>query len=193
MEVDFVADLTCAACLARPPVYSRARAVFRYDTARDLVLRFKHADRTDYAPTFATWMCRAGADLIENADMVIPVPLHRWRLLKRRYNQAAVLASAIARQSELQWMPNALTRTRATPSQGAMISAKARRRNVLGAFTVDAALKSRLKGKRVLLIDDVMTTGATLEACARALRRAGASEISALTLARVVRASEAEI
>jgi ComF family protein len=193
MDVDFIAELVCAACIARPPAFSRAQAVFRYDTARDLVLRFKHADRTDYAPTFATWMRRAGADLIAATDVIVPVPLHRWRLLKRRYNQAAVLANALARQCDIETLPNLLTRTRATPSQGAMISARARRRNVLGAFTVYPALKPRLKGKRVLLVDDVMTTGATLEACARALKRAGATEIFALTLARVVRAGEAEI
>jgi ComF family protein len=193
MEADFVTELVCAACIARPPAFSRARAVFRYDTARDLVLRFKHADRTDYAPAFVTWMQRAGADLIATSDVVVPVPLHRWRLLKRRYNQAAVLANAIALQSGLEALPDILTRTRSTPSQGAMISAKARRRNVLGAFAVRPSMKPRLKAKRVLLIDDVMTTGATLEACARALKRAGAQEISALTLARVVQAAEAEI
>ena len=193
METDFVAELVCAGCMARPPAFARAVAVYRYDTARDLVLRFKHADRTDYAPAFATWMRRAGAELIAASDIVVPVPLHRWRLLKRRYNQAAVLANAIAVQSGLEALPDALTRIRRTPSQGAMISARARRRNVLGAFKVRDTVKPRLKGKRILLIDDVMTTGATLEACARTLKRAGAAEISALTLARVVRAAEAEI
>lgn len=194
METDFVAtELVCAACIARQPAYTRAVAVFRYDTARDLVLRFKHADRTDYAPAFATWMRRAGSELLAGTDVIMPVPLHRWRLLKRRYNQAAVLANALSRQTGIPVLANAITRTRATPSQGAMISARARRRNVLGAFTVRNGLKPRVRGLRVLLIDDVMTTGATLEACARTLKRAGAKEVCALTLARVVRAAEAEI
>jgi ComF family protein len=162
-------------------------AVFRYDTARDLILRFKHADRTDYTPTFAAWMARAGAPLLADAELAVPVPLHRWRLLKRRYNQAAELANAVARHAGLEALPDALVRTRPTPSQGAMVSARARRRNVLAAFAVRAGAKERLKGKRVLLIDDVMTTGATLEACTRTLRRAGAASVSCLTLARVVR------
>ncbi|BCW87925.1 hypothetical protein sos41_10570 [Alphaproteobacteria bacterium SO-S41] len=193
LEASFLGETDCAACIARPPAFSRARAVFRYDTARDLVLRFKHADRTDYTPAFAAWLARAGADLIASADVVVPVPLHRWRLLRRRYNQAAVLANALARTSGLTPLPNALIRTRPTPSQGAMVSARARRRNVLGAFAVTPRTKTKLAGQRVILVDDVMTTGATLEACARALTRAGAAEVMALTLARVVRPEEAPI
>lgn len=181
----------CAACIARPPAFSRARSVMRYDTARDLVLRFKHADRTDYVPAFAAWLERAGAELLGEAELIVPVPLHRWRLLSRRFNQAALLANALGKRTRLPVLSNALIRTRPTPSQGAMVSARARRRNVLGAFAVKSRAKRRLEGRHVLLIDDVMTTGATLEACARALRRAGAAGISALTLARVVRPEEA--
>ncbi|MBL9010089.1 MAG: ComF family protein [Alphaproteobacteria bacterium] len=193
LEAGFAGDTECAACLARPPAFARARAVFRYDTARDLVLRFKHGDRTDYAPAFAAWMARAGADLLAAADLVVPVPLHRWRLLARRYNQAAVLANALARRTGKRVLADALTRTRPTPSQGAMVSARARRRNVQGAFAVRRGAAWALGGKSVLLVDDVMTTGATLEAAARALLRAGAREVSALTLARVVRPEEAPI
>lgn len=177
----------CVACLARPPAFARARSVLRYDTGRDLILRFKHADRTDYAPAFAAWLERAGAPLIEDADVIVPVPLHRWRLLRRRFNQAALLANALARRTGLPVLPTALTRTRATPSQGVMVSARARRRNVLGAFAVSPRARPHLEGRHVLLVDDVMTTGATLEACTRVLRRAGAAEVSALTLARVVK------
>lgn len=190
LELGFEQEAVCAGCIARPPAFERAVSVFRYDTARDLILRFKHADRIDYTPAFAAWMGRAGAGLIAEADIVVPVPLHRWRLLKRRYNQAALLANAIAARSDRAALPGALIRTRPTPSQGAMVSARARRRNVLAAFAVPDRLKERLKGRRVLLVDDVMTTGATLEACARALRRGGASSVACLTLARVVRPDE---
>jgi ComF family protein len=193
LEADFAGETECAACIARPPVFARARSVVRYDTARELVLRFKHADRTDYAPAFAAWMARAGAELLAAADLIVPVPLHRGRLLARRYNQAAVLANALARRTGKRAIPDALTRTRATPSQGAMVSASARRRNVLGAFAVRPRAATALAGQSVLLIDDVMTTGATLEAAARALLRAGAREVAALTLARVVRPEEGPI
>lgn len=187
LELGFADEAVCAGCLARPPAYERAISVFRYDTARDLILRYKHADRTDYTPAFAAWMARAGAPLLSAADLVVPVPLHRWRLLKRRYNQAAELAVAVARRSAVACLPDALIRTRPTPSQGAMVSARARRRNVLAAFSVRPGAKAKLKGRRVLLVDDVMTTGATLEACTRALRRAGAASVCCLTLGRVVR------
>lgn len=193
LEQDFLGEPVCAACQARPPVFARARAVLRYDTGRELLLAFKHADRTDYAPAFAAWLARAGADLLPDTDLVIPVPLHRWRLLRRRYNQAAVLANALAKRAGLASLPHALIRTRATPNQGAMVSARARRRNVLGAFAVRPSARAKVKGRRILLIDDVMTTGATLEACARTLRRAGAAEVSVLVLARVVRPDERPI
>jgi ComF family protein len=193
LEASFTGETECAACLARPPAFSRARAVLRYDTGRDLVLRFKHADRTDYAPAFTAWLARAGRDLLAEADLVVPVPLHRWRLLRRRYNQAAVLANALARHAGLETFPTGLVRTRPTASQGAMVSARARRRNVLGAFVVLPRARRLLAGKRVILVDDVMTTGATLEACTRALVRAGATAVDVLVLARVVRPEEAPI
>jgi ComF family protein len=193
MEDGLLPDIECPACLARPPAFARARSVYRYDTARDLVLRFKHNDRTDYAPALAVWMARAGAELIAACDVLVPIPLHRWRLLKRRYNQASLLAQAIGRLSGKQVLSHALTRSRATPSQGTMVSARARRRNVLGAFSIRSDLRLKITGMRVLLIDDVMTTGATLEAASRALLRAGALEVMALTLARVVRPEELPI
>lgn len=186
-------EAECAACLARPPAFARAKAAMTYEGGREMVLRFKHADRTDHAPAFAAWLQRAGAPLLAQADLLVPVPLHRWRLLARRYNQAALLANALGRLSGLAVLPDALTRTRATPSQGAMISARARRRNVLAAFAVRPGAAMSVRGRRIVLVDDVMTTGATLESAARTLRRAGAAEVSALVLARVVRAEEAPI
>jgi ComF family protein len=179
----------CAACLSKPPAFDRARAIFAYDeNSRGAVLALKHADRLDLVPGFARWLGRAGHSLISQGDLVVPVPLHRSRLWRRRYNQAAELARRLAREFDLAFDPFALIRNRATPSQGAMASAKARRRNVLGAFKV--ADPGRVAGKRILLLDDVLTTGATAEACARALKRAGAERVHVLALARVVKASD---
>ena len=178
----------CAACLARPPRYERARAVFRYGPeSRGMILSFKHADRTDAAVAFAAWMARAGSALLEDADIVAPVPLHYRRLVWRRYNQAAMLALRLGRSAGRPVAVDLLQRLRATPSQ-AGLGARERRRNMAGAVSVNPRHAGDLKGKRVLLIDDVLTTGATVGACARALRRAGAGAVDVLTLARVVRA-----
>lgn len=177
----------CAACLARPPACARARAALRYDpVSRDLVLAFKHADRTQNAPAFAAWMARAGADALDGADLLVPVPLHWTRLVRRRFNQSALLARALAARTGIAWSPDALVRVRRTRTQGDLTRAQ-RRVNVRGAFAVRPSRLAALRGRTVVLIDDVTTTGATFEACARALRRAGAGEVRALALARVVR------
>ena len=182
-------DTLCAGCLAQPPAFDKARAILAYDDkSRGAILALKHADRLDLVPGFARWLSRVGRGALENSDLVIPVPLHPSRLWRRRYNQAAELARRLARDWNLAYAPAALLRSRATQSQGAMPSAKARRRNVLKAFQVpDPAM---VAGKRVLLLDDVLTTGATAEACARALKRAGAARVHVLVLARVVKAAE---
>ena len=164
-----------------------------YEGGRDMVLRFKHGERTDFVPAFAAWLQRAGASLLAEADLLAPVPLHRWRLLARRYNQAALLARALGRRCGMPVLPDALVRTRATASQGAMVSARARRRNVLAAFAVRPGARAAIEGRRIVLVDDVMTTGATLDSAARALLRGGAAEVRALVLARVVRPGEAPI
>jgi len=180
----------CAACLASPPDFARARAVLVYDDAsRRLVLGFKHADRLEAAPAFGRWLARAGAELVAEADLIAPVPLHRWRLFQRRYNQAGLLAQALGRAVGRPVMPDLLVRRRATPSQGGL-GRSGRRRNVAGAFALRAGRADRVRGRRVLLVDDVHTTGATLGECARALRRAGAAAVDALTLARVTLADE---
>ncbi len=166
----------------------------RYDDAsKRLVLALKWADRLDLSPAFARWMERTGRALLEQADLIVPVPLHRFRLWWRRYNQAAVIAQSLARASGKPYEPTLLQRVRATPSQGKMPSAKARRRNMLGAFAVPRNRRAEVKGRTVLLVDDVLTTGATMDACARSLKRAGATRVLALTLARVVRAAPGEI
>ncbi|MDB5740653.1 MAG: amidophosphoribosyltransferase [Alphaproteobacteria bacterium] len=179
----------CAACLARPPAFDSARAILAYDDAsKGAILALKHADRLDLVPGFSRWLARAGRAGIDDCDLIVPVPLHRARLWRRRYNQAAELARRLARDLRLPADNQALARSRATPSQGAMPSAKARRRNVQRAFQVPDPAK--VAGKRILLLDDVLTTGATAEACARALKRAGAAKVHVLALARVVKASD---
>lgn len=180
-------ETLCGACIARPPVFAAARAALAYDDAsRRLILGFKRADRTHAAPAFARWMARAGAPLLAEADIIAPVPLHWSRLLARRYNQSALLANALARQTGKRALPDLLRRRRRTPSQGGL-GRLARFRNVAGAFSVAPRHRQAVVERKVLLIDDVLTTGATVEACAKALLRAGAARVSVLTLARVMR------
>jgi ComF family protein len=193
-DIDPGGDTICGPCHAKPHDFDRAVALFRYDDAsKPLILTFKHGDRLDQAPAFARWLERSGRRLLAGTDLIVPVPLHRSRLWKRRYNQAAVLAEGIARLCARPHDPLVLERKRRTASQGEMPSAKARRRNVLGAFRVRPAKVERVKARSILLVDDVFTTGATLDACARALKRAGAAQVDALTLARVVKASSGDI
>lgn len=180
-------DFSCAACLAAAPAFDRARAVFQYDDAsREMILAFKHGDRMEGAPAFAAWMTRAGAELLADADLIVPVPLHRKRLFQRRYNQSAVLAQALARLSGVPAAVDVLVRTRHTPPMGGL-SRDARQRNLLGAIAVRPGRAARVDGRKLLLIDDVLTTGATAQACARSLREAGAARVDVLCLARVVR------
>lgn len=179
----------CAACLARPRAFARARAACLYDEhSRDLILKFKHADRTELAGLFAAWIGRAGASLLAEADAIAPVPLHRERLFRRRYNQAAEIARPLARRFGLAYLPDALVRARATDSQGGK-SGSGRRRNVAGAFTVRPGLEKTVAGRRIVLIDDVLTTGATAEGCARALLKAGAAAVDLCVIARVQEAA----
>ena len=183
------ADTLCAACLAKPPAFDKARAIMAYDdNSKSAILALKHADRLDLVPGFSRWLSRTGRGLLEDIDLIVPVPLHRSRLWRRRYNQAAELARRLAAEWKRVYAPLALVRRRATKSQGVMAGAKARRRNVLGAFKVPDP--GKIKGKRVLLLDDVLTTGATAQACARALKRAGAARVHVLVLARVVKAQD---
>jgi ComF family protein len=187
-EYDEGLETLCAACRQHAPAFDRARALMRYDEAsRDSILALKRADRLDLVPAFARWVRQAGRQLLSEADLIVPVPLHRWRLWHRRFNQSALVARALGRLAGKPVDCLLLRRARATPSQGEMPSASARRRNVQGAFRVGGRHAQAVRGKIVLLIDDVFTTGATIEACARALKRAGARRVLVLTLARVVR------
>jgi len=175
----------CAPCLTHPPAFAAARSAMLYDDAsKRLILSFKHGDRTHLAGTLAGWLQRAGHEFWYNTDALIPVPLHRWRLFKRRYNQAALLARYLETATGKPAWVDALIRTRATPTQGRM-NRKERQANVKGAFAVNPAWQERLQGKTVILIDDVLTTGATINECSRVLLDAGAKAVNVLTLARV--------
>ena len=181
---DFASD-RCAACLAQPYAFARARAACVYDEAsRGLILKYKHGDQQQFAGLFARWLGRAAADLTADADAVIPVPLHRTRLLARRFNQAAEIARPLARHADLDYLADALVRVERTDTQGGK-SARGRRINVRKAFAVTDAGRRRIKGRRILLVDDVLTTGATGEACARVLLDAGARSVDLAVIARV--------
>lgn len=149
---------------------------------------FKHADRTEAAPAFARWMARAGSELLEDCDALVPVPLHWRRLFKRRYNQAALLALHLGRLSEKPVLAGVLKRTKATPPQG-RLSPEARAANIAGAFQVPTSQRAAIAGKSLLLIDDVLTTGATARLATRVLLKAGAAKVDVLTLALVPRLS----
>lgn len=176
----------CGDCLASPPAWRRGRSALRYDDAsRPLVLGFKHGDRLHLASLLAGWLRASGAELLAGCDVIVPVPLHWRRLIARRYNQAAVLAHALGRPAGIAVSDCALVRVKRTPSQG-QLSKSQRARNVQGAFRVREARRLEVAGRRVLLVDDVLTSGATADACTRALLRAGAASVDLLTLARVV-------
>ncbi len=174
----------CGACHENPPSYTSARSVFLYDDAsKPLILRFKHADQLHTVPALSKWMIRAGSDLWGQTNMIMPVPLHRWRLLKRRYNQSALLAQAIGDKLGIVVAVDGLIRNRSTVSQGRM-SSKQRQKNVAGAF--DSNPKWDVEGKVITLIDDVLTSGATIDSCAKLLLSKGAFMVNVVTLARVL-------
>lgn len=183
---DFGMSLVSPAAIADPPVYQRARAVACYDeTARRLVQRLKYGDRLDTARTLGAMMARAGRELAEDCDVVVPVPLHRVRLWWRRYNQAALLARHVASTHGRPIDPFGLARVKRTRPQVGL-TRNQRGENLQGAFRVPDGARARLAGKRVLLVDDVITTGATANAAARALLRGGARTVDVLAFARVV-------
>jgi ComF family protein len=174
-----------AAAAARPPAYDRARAVAHFSGAmRTLVHQLKYADRHDARTLFGRWLAEAGRELQPGIDVIAPVPLSRWRLLSRRFNQAAVLAQELSRQTGLGLDLRLLQRAKSTSTQVGLTHDQ-RRRNVAGAFSVSSRRRAWLRGRSVLLVDDVITTGATADACARALKRAGAARVDVLALALV--------
>jgi ComF family protein len=172
--------------IANPPAFARARAAVRYDDiASALVHALKYGDRLDLAPAMGRWMARAGRELTGGADALVPVPLHWRRLWARRFNQAAALARAISRSCGVPVLDDALKRMRATPQQVGLKRAD-RATNVQGAFQVPDERGAAVAGRRLVLVDDVLTSGATVDACARALLRAGAAHVDVLVFARVV-------
>lgn len=184
--VDYGGPLLSPAAMADPPVFGRARAVARYDgVARELVHRLKYGDRQELAIGMGRLMVRAAADCVAEADAVVPVPLHWTRLWRRRFNQAAALAAVVAREAALPHQPAWLRRRKRTRQQVGL-TREERRANLQGALVAPDAARAAVPGKRILLVDDVMTTAATANAAARALLRAGAASVDVVTFARVV-------
>ncbi len=181
-------ELTCAGCMAEPPPFDRLRAAVAYgELARDVALKLKYGRRPGVAETMAGLMERHLAAF--DAPLLVPVPLHRWRIWRRGYNQSALIAGALARRRGLGFARDLLRRTKATPPLKHMGPAE-RRRVVRGAFGVNPRHAGEIAGRNILLIDDVFTSGATVGACARVLKRAGAAEIGVLCWARVIRGED---
>ena len=180
-------SLKCTECLTDPPPFAQARSSLVYDDAsRKLILGFKHADETYAVKTFVPWLDRAGAGFWPANPLLVPVPLHHWRLLRRRYNQSAILAQGLARHAGLSSIPDLLLRTRATATQAHM-KASDREKNVRNAFSANPRHADKINNRAIVLIDDVMTTGATVRECADVLLKAGALSVNILTIARAVK------
>lgn len=179
--------------IADPPAYHRARAAVRYDDiSSKLVHALKYGDRLDLAPTMGRWMANAGRELLADADAIVPVPLHWRRQWMRRFNQSALLAEIIAKASGRMVVHGALKRIKATPHQVGLGKAE-RAENVQGAFRVPADGKAEVTGRKLVLVDDVLTSGATVDGCARTLLRGGAASVDVLVFARVVAGGRAPI
>jgi len=177
-------EALCGECLRERPPYARARAVFRYDEhSRALVTKLKYADQAQLAAVYGTWLNNFGKEVVNASDVIVPVPLHYWRFVGRRYNQSALLAYALKKHSKLPVIPDALKRTRATTPQPGL-TRKQRHDNVRGAFAIHPRHTTGIRGKTVLLVDDVMTTSATLSECTKTLLDGGAMHVNVLTLAR---------
>ncbi|MFN8972086.1 MAG: ComF family protein [Alphaproteobacteria bacterium] len=177
----------CPDCLDHPPRFDVARSALVYgEVTGKLIHQLKYHDRMIGLSRYAQWLTRAGQDLLADSEVIIPVPLHWRRLILRRYNQAAWLAYALEQLTGIACAPQLLRRVRPTRSQARM-RREERLLNLKHAFAVPKKFLTQIAGKRVLLVDDVMTTGATINACAQTLRNAGAQKIYALTLARTVR------
>lgn len=184
-EFDPGDGVLCGTCIKAPPLFARARSALAYDDgSRELILRFKHGGDESLSRLFARWMHAAGSELLEEEVLIVPVPLHPLRRIRRRFNQSALLAGELSRMTGHAHDPLSLCRRRMTRSQGGLGKA-ARRENVRAAFHVPDACRSGIEGRNILLVDDVWTSGATADACIRALRKSGARSVDLLTLARV--------
>ncbi len=176
----------CMDCLDQPPAFDSARAALKYnDVSRHLILGFKHGDKTHVVKSFTPWLEQVGREMLTKADYLVPVPLHPFRLISRRYNQSALIAQNLSEFLDIVHLPTMMLRVRATPSQG-HLNGDERAKNVRKAFAINPKYKEMIRGKSLVLIDDVYTTGATIQECSRVLRQCGAGQVHALTLARVV-------
>jgi len=183
---DLGTGILSAEAIANPPPFDRLRSAATHDHAvRNLVHGLKYRDRTDLAPMMAGWMLRASDGTVERCDAIVPVPLHRTRMVSRKFNQAAELARHLARLAGKPLLPATLLRAKRT-SQQVGLGVRAREENVRGAFVIAANRENDVFGKRIVLVDDVYTTGATVGAATRTLRKAGASDITVLTFARAL-------
>lgn len=183
---DLGAGFLSAGAIADPPLFDRLRSAAIHDgVVRDLVHGLKYGDRTDLAAMMAGWMLRASDGSVAGCDALIPVPLHRTRLFLRKYNQAAELARHLARLSGKPLLPATLVRIKRTQQQVGL-GARAREDNVRGAFAIARSRENDLFGRRIVLVDDVYTTGATVSAATRALKKAGAGHVTVLTFARAL-------
>ena len=176
----------CGPCHQKQPLYAMARSALYYDDhSKPLILRFKHADATHLTPLLGQWLYNASHDILKQTDYIVPIPLHWRRLFSRRYNQAALLTLALARLSGKAASVTMMTRMRHTPFQG-QLSTAARHDNVHNAFSIKPSWQAKIIDKNITLIDDVMTSGATINSCTRVLLKAGVRSVNVLTLARVV-------
>ena len=187
-DIAFISAPMCDRCGMpfdyQPPYQSARSAVTYSDAAREMILGFKHGDRTHALSVFTPWLLRAGGDILPHVDLIVPVPLHYWRLVARRYNQAALLAQDLGRHACVPVCVDALRRRRNTRSQG-HLSPQDRAHNVSGAFDITPKRAALLQGKRIALIDDVYTTGATVRECTKILLENGVSSVHILTIAKV--------
>ena len=175
----------CGKCLKDPPCFHQAEAVFKYnEIIRKLILPFKHANKIELTELFVRWMSANSKEMIQKNDILIPVPLHWRRLLKRKYNQSALITQRLAKRYGKTYAPLVLIRSKYTPSQG-HLSPKDRKKNVQGVFSVK--YPDKIKDKSILLVDDVFTTGATVNECAKILLKAGAKSVDVLTVTKVVK------
>ncbi len=186
LEISDVPMPLCGKCAMNPLDLDATRTALVYDHySKFLIMRYKHGNDLYLASIFTKWLQQFGEDLIQNADLIVPVPLHPRRLFKRGYNQAAILSNRLSHLTGIPTNPCLLERTHHTPSQG-HLTPKARQENLKGAFAVSKKYTASIKGQRILLVDDVMTTGTTLNECAKALKKGGATEVTALVLARAI-------
>ncbi len=186
-DYDIGGQALCAECIKTQRPYSRARTAFRYDeNSSKLITRFKYSDQTQLAKIYGAWLTKAGKELLPGTDAIIPVPLHYFRFLTRRFNQSALLAQSISKATGIKTLPDAIKRKRYTTPQTGLSKAQ-RKNNVKGAFAVNKRCLPSIKGKNILLVDDVMTTGSTIEQCTKTLLKAGATRVNVLTLARTIK------